>query len=56
MPQEQQQKGSRNDKFGKEQKDMPKKGGGQEAQKNQTEQQRTEQQRKDEPSRMEQNR
>jgi hypothetical protein len=50
MPHEQ-QKGSRNDKSGKEQKDMPKKGTGQEMQKNQTEQQR-----KDEPSRMEQNR
>lgn len=48
---EQQQKGSRNDKSGKEQKEMPKKGAGQQAQKNQTEQQR-----KDEPSHMEQNR
>ena len=52
MPHDQQQKDSRNDKSGKDQqKDMPKKGAGQQAQKGQTEHQN-----KDEARRMEQNR
>lgn len=51
MQHDQQQKGPRNDKSGKEQKDMPKRGAGQEAQKGQTDQQK-----KDEASRMDQNR
>ena len=51
MPHDQQQKGTHNGKSGKEQKDMSKKGAGQEAQKGQTEQQR-----KDEANRVEQDR
>jgi hypothetical protein len=53
MPHDHQQKGPRNDKSGKQQqqKDMPKQGAGQEAQKSQTDQQK-----KDEASHMEQNR
>jgi hypothetical protein len=51
MAHDQQPKSSRNDKAGKEQKDAPKKGPGQEMPKGQTESQK-----KDDPNRMDQNR
>ena len=48
---DQQQKGQRNDKSGKDQKESPKKGAGQDVQKGQNEEQKKEQ-----PRRMEHNR